>query len=337
MAESTQAGQVPNGSTADSEAMRQQIEEQQRLINELLEGRSGSLAGTVVRAPNAPPNEQGSQQPSTPYADYSGVDGMTNPLVSDLDRDGEWEADAAYARHLQELEMMTSVEIEDPESNRPKLVRVLTYGGHCPLFTVSLHAAAAAAVDVLFGFYLFQVDPVWGSFEAPARGHRPHQVLCIALCPCCVRPCCSPERKQSWKRVLRSMSFILGTLQVLLVIGSLFVRGFAPTELNPMLGPWPDTLDAMGAKNAAKIILRGQVHRFFLPMLLHAGFVHLAMNVLMQLRLGVMLVRQSLLVLQTSLRPLRMNRCTGWGIRSFNGDGRCMRQSMSLRACTALS
>lgn len=65
------------------------------------------------------------------------------------------------------------------------------------------------------------------------------------------------------------------------------IAGFAPFGVNPMVGPWPDTLDMMQAKNAAALVYEGQVWRLFTPIFLHAGLIHLAMNVLMQLRLGL--------------------------------------------------
>ena len=65
--------------------------------------------------------------------------------------------------------------------------------------------------------------------------------------------------------------------------------GFAPRVVNPMLGPWPGALVLLGAKNTALIVYRGQVMRLLGPMLLHAGWVHLGMNVFIQLRLGLYL------------------------------------------------
>jgi len=48
-------------------------------------------------------------------------------------------------------------------------------------------------------------------------------------------------------------------------------------------------LNTLGAKNAALIVYRHEWWRLLTPMLLHAGFIHLAVNVLIQLRVGVML------------------------------------------------
>lgn len=48
-------------------------------------------------------------------------------------------------------------------------------------------------------------------------------------------------------------------------------------------------LNTLGAKNAALIVYRHEWWRLLTPMLLHAGLIHLAVNVLIQLRVGVML------------------------------------------------
>lgn len=133
-------------------------------------------------------------------------------------------------------------------------------------------------------------DPVWGRF-APRNGKplKPHTVLCISMCPCCVPPYCSADRKKAYKRVSRTAAFILALFQLALVIVSLCFRGFAPTSENPMLGPWPDTLNLLQAKNAAEVVFNFQVWRFITPIFLHAGIIHLATNLAMQLRMGLYL------------------------------------------------
>jgi membrane associated rhomboid family serine protease len=78
-------------------------------------------------------------------------------------------------------------------------------------------------------------------------------------------------------------------------------------QVNPMIGPWPDVLVNDGAKDAAMIMYRDQWWRLLTPMLLHvgrplfrtfphhslhlrnAGVVHILVNVLVQLRVGVYL------------------------------------------------
>lgn len=77
-------------------------------------------------------------------------------------------------------------------------------------------------------------------------------------------------------------------IQIILVIVSLSFRGFAPYELNFGLGPWVDTLDYLGAKNGAKIVRLREAWRLLVAIMLHNGLLHLATNLLMQLRLGVL-------------------------------------------------
>ena len=68
----------------------------------------------------------------------------------------------------------------------------------------------------------------------------------------------------------------------MIVISIQLSGGLAPTYMNPMLGPYPTVLNTLGAKNTALIAYQGEWWRLFTPMLLHAGYIHLAVNVLMQ-------------------------------------------------------
>jgi membrane associated rhomboid family serine protease len=60
---------------------------------------------------------------------------------------------------------------------------------------------------------------------------------------------------------------------------------------NPMLGPPGRVLDQLGAKDTPRIAYSYQLWRLITPIFLHAGFVHLLTNLIMQLRLAVFLVR----------------------------------------------
>lgn len=147
-------------------------------------------------------------------------------------------------------------------------------------------------------------DPVWGKFERE-EPPGPHVVLCIATCPCCVPPFCSPERKEAYKTVAKTISFVLGVIQLIALIAMICVRGFAPTSINYMLGPWPgmcgpihhiergltikshffiDTLNMFGAKNLPEVVENYQLWRLLTPALLHAGIVHFLTNIVMQVR-----------------------------------------------------
>ena len=141
-------------------------------------------------------------------------------------------------------------------------------------------------------------DPVWGkwsSVRADGSPLRPEVIVCLSCCPCCVPPCCNDERKRAWARVLSSASFLLSLAQLALMLASIWAsgrNGFAPTSVNSMIGPWPDALDRLGAKNTARIVVRGEVWRLVAPIMLHAGFIHLLANLVMQLRLGLFLELQ---------------------------------------------
>jgi len=64
------------------------------------------------------------------------------------------------------------------------------------------------------------------------------------------------------------------------------IGGFVPTTENIFLGPSFQTLLTLGAKNAYLIKYKFEIYRLFIPIILHAGVIHILLNVLTQLRLG---------------------------------------------------
>lgn len=62
--------------------------------------------------------------------------------------------------------------------------------------------------------------------------------------------------------------------------------GVAPLKINPMIGPYPDALNYWGAKNSVLIIEDGEAWRLFTPIFSHAGLIHLAGNVMVQIDSG---------------------------------------------------
>jgi membrane associated rhomboid family serine protease len=137
------------------------------------------------------------------------------------------------------------------------------------------------------------IDPVWGPFTPQPPGAQqftPMQMCGISCCPCCVPPMCIPARKEAWKRFCRSANFILAVFQTILVIISIALHGFSSS--NSMWGPSPSTLNTLQGKNSAQIVYNYQLWRLVTPIALHAGLLHLAMNMLIQLRLGVLLEYQ---------------------------------------------
>lgn len=129
-------------------------------------------------------------------------------------------------------------------------------------------------------------DPLWGeivSNEPPSFGKR----FLFSCCPCCVVGCSSKEAVRSWRNFLVSFSTLFAVVQVAALLFTIVLSGsFVSPEKNPMLGPHYHVLDTVGAKNAAKILLRGEWWRIFTAEMLHAGLIHLAGNLCVQLRTG---------------------------------------------------
>lgn len=148
----------------------------------------------------------------------------------------------------------------------------------------------------------------------PGTRPRWYTVFCLGCCPCFVPPLCSSSRKAALYKVFQTASFILSIIQIAVFIAELSVRGVAPLAINGGIGPWTDTMDWMGAKNAYKIYngeivnffasqsdgqVAGQTPvanrvysgaqpwRLFTSIFLHSGFIHIALNLTLQLRLAL--------------------------------------------------
>lgn len=65
-------------------------------------------------------------------------------------------------------------------------------------------------------------------------------------------------------------------------------RGFVSFKANPMLGPSVDTLISLGALQA-ELVQEGQLWRLFSSTLLHAGFIHIILNAVLWLQIGVVI------------------------------------------------
>ena len=170
---------------------------------------------------------------------------------------------------------------------------------HTHVCSHTLHPCFPPATHRLLTLPL-QVQP-----GPPGTQPRWYTHLCLGCCPCCVPPCCSTHRKAGCWRVAKSASFALSLIQIAVLIAALSIRGFAPLAYNQGLGPWGDTLDWMGAKNAYKIFngditnyltaptplqrtFSGpQPWRLFTSIFLHSGLVHIALNLLLQMRLAL--------------------------------------------------
>jgi membrane associated rhomboid family serine protease len=83
------------------------------------------------------------------------------------------------------------------------------------------------------------------------------------------------------------LSIAFSIVQTIILIVMMAECGVAPIRINPMIGPYPDALSNWGAKNAASILDDGENWRLLSPTFLHAGVIHLAGNISVQLETGI--------------------------------------------------
>jgi membrane associated rhomboid family serine protease len=128
------------------------------------------------------------------------------------------------------------------------------------------------------------VDSFW-TWNLQQEPQWYHMTL-LCFCPCLVGPVCSPARKADYRRLL--VTFILWTT-VLQIVYFIVELGFSGRDFvkNPSLGPSTDVLRKLGAKYAPDIKYRYHIHRLIVPIVMHAGIIHILMNLMMQLMLGL--------------------------------------------------
>ena len=87
------------------------------------------------------------------------------------------------------------------------------------------------------------------------------------------------------KQMFTASTFLL-FVQILILSIQVGTDGMESTDKNPMYGPPAATLVEWGAKEAALMKYRGEWWRLITPIMLHAGWMHMATNGLIQLRIG---------------------------------------------------
>ena len=93
-------------------------------------------------------------------------------------------------------------------------------------------------------------------------------------------------RASSCRRQLTTISTLIACIQLLIVCIMLMTDGVAPSDVNPMIGPPPETMVIWGAKESALIKYSLELWRFISPIFLHAGIIHVVCNTFIQLRVG---------------------------------------------------
>jgi membrane associated rhomboid family serine protease len=81
-------------------------------------------------------------------------------------------------------------------------------------------------------------------------------------------------------------------VQVIIFIVAISLHGIDSLSNNWMIGPNSSTLIRMGAKDAYMMRYKAHVERFFSPIFLHSGIIHIVVNLIIQLRMGLYLERR---------------------------------------------
>lgn len=141
-------------------------------------------------------------------------------------------------------------------------------------------------------------DPIWGDMSLKNEDEVSWNVRVLyIMCPMIMvgfglgqSRLVHVDKKAAWKRCFLSWSFVLSVLQTVCLVAQITVDGgIVPFTENPMVGPGWAIFDEWGAKNAAKIKYNHEWYRLLSAVMLHAGWIHIVSNLMVQLRLGIML------------------------------------------------
>lgn len=146
-------------------------------------------------------------------------------------------------------------------------------------------------------------DPVWGTWEFPDDEEpSPLDILCWSACPCCIhgyvlqpcwggrckRPGMTTEKVIGWRRFLLSWCMLFSLAQISILSYSIWGMG---SDINAargvFLGPSAVALLNLGAKHTKSVLEEDEWYRIAAPMFLHGGFLHLVMNLTLQIRTAV--------------------------------------------------
>eukprot|EP00026_Physarum_polycephalum_P010184 Phypoly_transcript_10336.p1 GENE.Phypoly_transcript_10336~~Phypoly_transcript_10336.p1 ORF type:complete len:350 (+),score=45.07 Phypoly_transcript_10336:128-1177(+) len=100
------------------------------------------------------------------------------------------------------------------------------------------------------------------------------------------------QKKYPWWSVFLTFTIWISVAQIAVFVISVVKGGFAPVSSNINIGPPTHTLVDMGAKVAFLMKYDSQGWRFVTAMFVHAGILHILLNLIAQIRLGVLLERE---------------------------------------------
>ncbi len=83
-----------------------------------------------------------------------------------------------------------------------------------------------------------------------------------------------------------NLSIVMSVLQLFFLTMLLALCGFAPLNINPAIGPYPDALSLAGGTNSYAILKQFQIWRLVTTPLISAGILHFLCIVGIQLELG---------------------------------------------------
>lgn len=131
------------------------------------------------------------------------------------------------------------------------------------------------SIDTFWSPNMENVQPKW------------YHLIFMACFPCFLGPFCSSTRKKDYFRLFTSFIFWISIVEIIYFIVTLGIGGFAPVNVNTMIGPPTKTLIDCGGKWVPLMKHNYQIWRFITPTFMHAGIIHIFFNLLVQLSLGL--------------------------------------------------
>ena len=105
-----------------------------------------------------------------------------------------------------------------------------------------------------------------------------------SFCPCCVGPTCSEVRKKDWKRAMKTVTFWLIVVEVILYLAMVVCT---KTGFDWTLSPSVDVCLMFGANCRCKVQYQYHYHRLLSYILLHGSWIHILSNTFFQFSMAL--------------------------------------------------